>query len=291
MDKERNFQHMLEKQWSQGKFVCVGLDPMYERVPDVCKANHAHRVTHVSDFICSIIEATAPIAAAYKPNSAFYECWGDRGMQELRDLVLHIHRIAPDVPVLLDAKRADIGHTNTGYVKAAFEYFDADAITVNPYFGRESLQPFLVREDKGIIVLCRTSNPGASEFQDLAVLQPDGSTVPFYQVVARHVASEWNWNGNCLLVVGATVPEELAQVRKIVGDCIPILIPGVGTQGGDLKKAVQYGKDSRGKGFLINASSSIIFASSGEDFAEAAYAETLKLHEHITQYLTGGTHD
>lgn len=292
METERNFRQMLEHQWEQGKFVCVGLDSDYDKLPSSFRTPIPGGKTvqiQITDFNRRIVEATKDIVGAYKPNVAFYEKYGDQGSVALRDTINHIQAWAADVPIILDAKRADIGNTNLGYVAAAFEQYEADAVTVNPYFGRKALEPFLNCKNKGIIVLCRTSNPGASEFQDLMVVQPDGGTTPFYQAVARNVANEWNGNGNCLLVVGATVPEELAEVRKIVGDSIPILIPGIGTQGGDLQKAVQYGKDSHGKGFLINASSSIIFASSGEDYAEAARRETLKLHEHITQYLAGGS--
>ncbi len=193
--------------------------------------------------------------------------------------MLRIHTVAPDVPVILDAKDMDIGNTNTGYVRMAFEYCQADAITINPYLGMEAAQPFLDQKDKGIIVLCRTSNKGSGEFQDLLIK----SDMPLYQYVASRVAKYWNKNGNCALVVGATYPNELAQVRRIVGD-MPILIPGIGVQGGDVEATVKAGRDSRGQGMIINASRSIIFASNGPDFAEAARRETLKLHNLINQY-------
>ena len=166
--------------------------------------------------------------------------------------------------MILDAKRADIGNTNAGYVESMFGYLDVDAITVHPYMGRESLQPFLDHGGKGIFVLCRTSNPGAGEFQDLEI---EGQ--PLYQVVARHVAHEWNTAGNCGLVVGATYPEELGAVRKIAPD-MPILIPGIGAQHGDLAKCVAAAKNAQGRGFIIAIARAIIFASSGADYAEAA---------------------
>lgn len=226
---------------------------------------------------------------AYKPNAAFYETHGTDGIAALQRTIADIHEQAPSVPVILDAKRADIGNTNNGYVAMAFDYLQADAITVHPYFGVEALTPFLERKEKGIIVLCRTSNPGAGEFQDIMVKCPLAEhdfppEWPLYQHVAFQVMKHWNINGNCTLVVGATYPKELGEVRRIVGDYMPILIPGIGTQGGDVEKVVLAGKDSRGKGMIINSASGIIFASKGADYAEAARRETLKLHDFINQY-------
>jgi len=222
---------------------------------------------------------------AYKPNVAFYEEHGAEGIEALKRTIADIHDIVPDVAVVLDGKRGDIGNTNNGYVKAAFDYLNADAITVAPYMGEESLAPFLAQKDKGVIVLCRTSNPGAGEFQDLPIALGDGHiTRPLYEVVASQIAGKWNKNGNCAVVVGATCPDELRTVRGIVGD-MPILIPGIGAQGGDLEKTVAAGKDSRGRGMIINSSRGIIFASNGADFAEAARRETLKLRDAINAAL------
>ncbi len=262
------------------------------------------------------MKATKDLVCAYKPNAAFYEAHGAEGISALHRTIADIHAIAPNIPVILDAKRADIGNTNAGYVDAAFSFLRADAITVHPYLGAEALQPFLDRADKGIIVLCRTSNPGAGEFQDrkvaltfgeLAELVGDadrandlageigwsyptgGYRMPMYQYMALRISRHWNKNGNCALVVGATYPEELRAVRRIVGD-MPILIPGVGFQqkGVPLEQQVEQvvgaGKDSRGQGMIINSSRGIIFASSGHDFAEAARRETKKLHHLITKY-------
>jgi orotidine-5'-phosphate decarboxylase len=198
----------------------------------------------------------------------------------------------PDVPVILDVKLADIGNTNEGYAREAFDYYKADAMTVHPYLGKEALQPFLDRKDKGIFVLCRTSNPGAGEFQDRFVnltpaeidewgLMP-GTRLPLYQLVAYRVSREWNTNDNCGLVVGATYPEELRQVRGIVGD-MPLLIPGIGAQGGDVEATVNAGRDSHGHGMIINSSRSIIFASAGPNYTEAARQEAQKLHDMIRQ--------
>lgn len=229
-------------------------------------------------FNRAIVEATKDLVCAYKLNTAFYEAYGDQGLVALHRTIVNIHANAPDVPVILDAKRADIGNTNAGYVQAAFEFLQADAITVHPYLGAEALQPFLDCANKGIFVLCRTSNPGTGEFQYLSV-----NGEPLYCFVARRVANNWNKNGNCAVVVGATYPDELREVRGLVGD-MPILIPGIGAQGGDVEKTVSAGKDSRGQGMIINSSRSIIFASKGEDFAEAARRETEKLRDLINQY-------
>lgn len=290
----RNFRELLEAQWSRGNFVCVGLDSELGKIPEVLPRNSlfppglgAISQTFFA-FNAAIVDATCDLVCAYKPNIAFYEALGDVGWLALRETIAHIHSVAPDVPVILDAKRADIGNTNAGYLTAAFYMLAADAITVHPYLGREALQIFLGHEDRGIFVLCRTSNPGAGELQDLVVQNPEypdwgGRGEPLYKIVARNVCARWNTKHNCGLVVGATYPEELEGVRSIVGD-MPILIPGIGAQGGDVEKTVRAGKDSRGRGMIINASRSIIFASSGADFAEAARRETEKLRDLINQY-------
>jgi len=193
--------------------------------------------------------------------------------------VEYIRETYPHIPVILDAKRADIGSTNPGYVQAAFDIIGVDAITVHPYLGKEALAPFLERKEKGIIVLAKTSNPGAAEFQDLLV---GDFREPLYLVVARTVARAWNTNGNCAIVVGATYPAELEKVRAVVGD-IPILIPGVGAQGGEVEATVRAGRDSRGWGMIINSSRSIIFASKGNDFAQAARKATERLRAEINR--------
>ena len=292
----RNFRQMLEAKWAEGRFVCVGLDGDYKKIPETVKSKKHGVCSVMLDFNQAIIDATKDLAGAYKLNAAFYEAHGTAGMDALRYTIEYIRTAAPKVPVIYDAKRADIGNTNDGYVKSAFDWLYADAITVNPYFGQEALEPFLKEKDKGIIVLCRTSNKGASEFQDLwwdiGLGHPLANklgklSITLYQQVAYNVATHWNNNGNCALVVGATYPEELARVRQIVGD-MPILIPGIGAQGGDLEKTVLAGKDSRGRGMIINSSRGIIFASSGADFAEATRHETQKLHNSINQCLKGG---
>lgn len=280
----RVFKELIEKRWDEGKFVCVGLDSDLAKIPEVAKTDSV--VATLNGFNRAIISATCDLVCAYKPNIAFYEAYGEEGISALRTLVLSVRNIAPQVPVIGDMKRGDIGNTNAGYVKAAFDYFGFDAITVPPYMGKESLKPFLDMADKGIIVLCRTSNPGAGEFQDLMVCVTTdmGKYIPLYQYVAHRVAREWNENNNCCLVVGATYPGELETVRGIIGDDMPILIPGIGAQGGEVEATVKAGKNSKGQGMIINSARGIIFASKEKDFAEVARQKTIELHEMINQY-------
>lgn len=252
--------------WGKEKFVCVGLDPVVEKLPK--------GINDFYEFNRKIIDATYDLVAAYKPNSAFYEGLGSIGIEQLKKTIDYIQEKYPDIFVLLDAKRADIGNTNEGYVKFAFEYLSSDGITVQPYLGQEALEPFLKLE-KGVFVLCRTSNPGAGEFQDLS-----NEGMPLYQKVAERVSSQWNTNINCGLVIGATYPEELLEVRNIDHN-IPILIPGVGAQGGDIESTVNAVK----RNFLISSSRGIIFASNGTDFAEAARRETEKINRQILSSL------
>jgi len=290
---KRNFNDLLKAKWDSGNFVCVGLDSELGKIPPEFRAGTILTEAAIHAFNAAIVDATKDLVGAYKPNIAFYEAHGEAGLRALRQTIIFINATAPDVPVILDAKRADIGNTNAGYVEMAFDYLGADAITVQPYLGGEALKPFLTLKDKGIIILCRTSNMGAGEFQDRLVLPTNEEAnkwglrarnlMPLYQLVAHRVAKEWNQNNNCALVVGATYPEELREVRQIVGD-MPILIPGIGAQGGDVEKTVVAGKDSHGQGMIINSSRGIIFASSGPDFAEAARRETEKLRDLINQY-------
>jgi orotidine-5'-phosphate decarboxylase len=199
-------------------------------------------------------------------------------MKELKMTFDYIHNTHPEIVTILDAKRADIGSTNEGYVRYIFDYLEADAVTLHPYLGREALSPFLKREDKGCIILCRTSNPGSGELQDLLV-----SNEPLYMRVARLVSEKWNSNNNCLLVVGATYPDEMKKVRSFVGS-MPFLVPGVGVQGGDVEKTVLAGLDKNKKGMIISSSRGIIFASKKEDFAQKAGKEAKKLKEEINLY-------
>ena len=274
---ERNFMEMLCRKWDERKYVCVGLDSDSDKIP---KNIVGDKYSGILQFNFKIIEATHDLVCAYKPNIAFYESLGAPGIAILKMSAHFIKLIAPDVPIIGDIKRGDMCSTNLEYVKAAFEYFGFDAVTIHNYLGQKAMQPFLDMKNKGIFVLCRTSNEGADEFQDVNVIISDRQ-VPFYQHVAHRIANFWNQNKNCGLVVGATYPEELAQVRAIVGDEMPLLIPGVGNQGGDVKKTVKAAQDR----MIINASRSIIFASSGPDFAKAARKATIKLQKEIGRHL------
>jgi orotidine-5'-phosphate decarboxylase len=273
----RDFRTLLEAQWGEGKFLCPGLDPDIEKIPQHLRALGAREA--FLEFNRAIIDATKDIVAAYKPNSAFYEAAGSEGILALKETIAYLHTEAPGVPVIYDAKRADIGNTNQGYVHAAFDYLEADAITVHPYMGGDSLREFLDQRDKGIFVMCRNSNPGAGEFQDLAY---EGK--PLYLHLAESFRDKWNTHGNCGLVVGATYPEEVGAIRAAVPD-MTFLIPGIGAQGGDLALSVANGKDARGAGFLISTARVILYASSGEDFAAAARAKTQELHDAIRKAL------
>ena len=267
-----NFMQALRHRWIQANsLVCVGLDPEPAKFP----AHLRGRADAVFEFNREIIDATGDLVCAFKPQIAHFAALGAE--DALQRLIAHIHAKHPGVPVILDAKRGDIGSTAQNYVTEAFERFGADAVTVNPYLGRDSVQPFLDRADKGVIILCRTSNPGAGDLQDLLV---DGR--PLYQHVAEKIAREWNGNGNCALVVGATWPKQLGEVRALVGD-VPFLVPGVGAQGGDVEQLVSNAKTADGTGLMISSSRAILYASNGEDFADAARAATLALRDQINR--------
>jgi orotidine-5'-phosphate decarboxylase len=252
--------------------VCVGLDTDIKKIPQYLR----DRAQPILAFNKSIIDATADLVCAYKPQIAYYSA--QSAETELEETIRYILRNYPDIPVILDAKRADIGSTAEMYAREVFERYQADAVTVNPYLGGDTLNPFLQHKDKGIILLCRTSNPGAHDIQNLMV-----DSVPLYQIVARKAAAEWNEHNNLLLVVGATYPKELAEIRAIVGD-MPLLVPGIGAQGGDIELTMKNGQDSKGQGMIINSSRGIIYAGSDEDFADLARRETLNLRDKINQF-------
>jgi orotidine-5'-phosphate decarboxylase len=257
----------LAQAWeTNDSLLCIGLDPEIERFPRHILAE-ASPIFH---FNKSVIDATADLVCAYKLQFAHYAAY--EAEDQLERSIEYIHRVYPDVPVILDAKRGDVGNTAERYAIEAFERYGADAVTVNPYLGGEALEPFLRHADRGVIVLCRTSNPGAGELQDLEV-----GGRPLYQVVAEFAARRWNSRGNCLLVVGATYPRELAEIRELVGD-MPLLVPGVGAQGGDVAQVVRSGRTRAGTGLVISASRSVLYASASTDFAAAARqaAETLR---------------
>jgi orotidine-5'-phosphate decarboxylase len=260
----------LERGWDgNDSLVCVGLDPEIERFP----RHIADQASPIFQFNKAVIDATADLVCAYKPQFAHYAAY--EAEDQLERTIEYIHRSYPGIPVILDSKRGDVGNTAERYAIEAFERYGADAVTVNPYLGGDSLEPFLKYQDKGVIILCRTSNPGAGDLQDLEI----GGRRLFH-IVADLAARRWNARGNCLLVVGATYPRELAEVREIVGN-MPLLVPGVGAQGGDVAQAVQNGQTAAGTGLVISSSRGILYASSGADFASAARAATQKLREQI----------
>ncbi len=280
---EQIFTEKLFKNWEKNKFLCVGLDPQVDKLPAVITSNFKSISQQIIEFNKSIIDATAEYVCAFKPNIAFYEMYGSEGFSVLQQTVAYIHEHYPLIPVILDAKRGDIGNTNNGYSIAAFEILKVDAITLHSYLGEDALRPFLERKDKGVILLVKTSNPGSAEFQDL-VVEDNGMRIPLYQKVAINISQKWNRYGNCGMVVGANYPEELRKVRQIAGD-MPILIPGIGAQGGDLESSVKAGKNSKNQGMIINAGRSIIFASNGIDYAQAAKSEAQRLYQQIISFL------
>ncbi len=253
------FQEKLTAAWSKSRsLVCVGLDPEIKRFPERLLS----RPDAIFAFNKAIIDATHDIVCAYKPQFAHYAAVAAE--DQLAATIDYLHDRYPNVPVILDAKRGDVGSTAEFYAVEAFERYRADAVTVNPYLGGDSIAPFTKYADKGTILLCRTSNPGGADLQEQLI---DGA--PLYLHVARKAATLWNGNKNLSLVVGATVPKVIADVRKAVGD-MPLLVPGVGAQGGDMKATVAVGRDSNGAGLVINASRSVLYASNGDDFAHAA---------------------
>ena len=250
--------------------VCVGLDVDTNRIPTFLHDEDEPLLA----FNRALIDATQDCVCAYKLNIAFYEALGVDGLQQFRKTLEYIPK---DVVKIVDAKRGDIGNTARMYARSCFEYYGGDAVTASPYLGRDSLQPFLDYEGKCTFVLCLTSNPGSQDFQYLS----DGEKT-LYQLVAENV-SDWNEKGNCGLVVGATHPEELKKVREIAPE-LPFLIPGIGAQGGDVERTVRWGTNAKGERAIINSSRGIIYASHGNDFAEAAREKTRELREIINQW-------
>ncbi|MFM8467836.1 MAG: orotidine-5'-phosphate decarboxylase [Oxalobacteraceae bacterium] len=240
--------------------LCIGLDPDIARFPRQLQGKDGS----IFEFCKAIIDATASVACAFKPQIAYFAA--QAAEDQLQAVCDYLKQHYPAIPIVLDAKRGDIGATAEQYAREAFERYRADAVTVNPYMGFDSIAPYLEWDDHGVIVLCRTSNPGGS---DLQFLQVDGQ--PLYQHVAQLVSGQWNRNGQCGLVVGATFPEELAQVRAIVGD-MPLLVPGIGAQGGDIEATVKAGRTAQGNGMMINSSRAILYAAleGSEDFTAAA---------------------
>ncbi len=251
--------------------LCIGLDPDSALVP---------AGINILDFNKAIIDATSDLVCAYKPNFAFFEAHAQSCPDDLRRTILHIPQ---DVVIIGDAKRGDIGNTSKAYAKAIFDDLGCDAATVNPYLGFDSVEPFLQYEDKGVFILCRTSNAGAADFQSLRCETEKGLR-PLFEIVAEK-ANAWNNHGNVGLVVGATAPEELKRIRQNYPD-MPLLIPGVGAQGGDLAQTVSNGFDDKGERTIINSSRQILYASRGKDFAEAARKAAVKLRDEINGYFS-----
>jgi orotidine-5'-phosphate decarboxylase len=266
---------LLRAAWHRSNsMLCVGLDPDTARLPSPLDgADHA-----IERFCLDIVDATADVVCAFKPQIAYFHA--HRAEDQLERICHHIRANHPDVLLILDAKRGDIGPTAAQYAREAFHRYGAHAVTVNPYLGTDSVEPFLRHAGHGVFVLCRTSNPGSGDFQML-----DVGGEPLYLHVARRVADEWNQIGDCGLVVGATYPDELAQVRAAVGD-LPLLVPGVGAQGGDVEATVASGADAQGFGMVINSSRAILYASAGEDYAEAARRVAVATRDEIR---TAGT--
>lgn len=254
--------------------VCVGLDSDISKIPENLKSSRHPQF----EFNKAIIDRTHELVCAYKPNTAFYESEGADGVAELKMTCDYLSEKYPEIPIILDAKRADIGNTNLGYIKYAFLYLNTDAITLHWYVGKEGLKPFLDLNDKGLFIYCRSSNAGAGEFQDLKL-----DNKPFYQVLAEKIVKDWNLNDNCGLIFGATFPTELKIVRQIAPN-LPFLIPGIGAQGGDVASTVNAGVDKNGLNAVISSSRAIIFASARQDFDKKAYLETIKLRDEINKY-------
>jgi len=260
----------------QNSLLCVGLDPEPDHMP--VQSHEVPVATAVVGFCHSIIGATLPYVCAYKPNLAFFEALGPGGMEAFQEV---LGAIPAYIPVIADAKRGDIGNTARNYASALFDVYGCDAATVSPYLGYDSVAPFLAYREKGVLLLCRTSNPGARDFQDLLVQEENGQTRPLYEVVARRVQS-WNEAGNCGLVVGATYPRELRAIRSLCPG-MPILVPGVGSQGGDLEASVEAGVDGYGERAIIAVSRAILYASDDSDYAAAAAYEARSLRDRINE--------
>lgn len=272
------FMSALKTRWQEADtLVCVGLDPEPAKFPAALHDDP----DAVFNFCRNIVDATAEYVCSFKPQIAHFAALGAE--EALARLIAHIHATHPGIAVILDSKRGDIGSTAQHYASEAFDRYRADAVTANPYLGRDSVQPFLDRADRGVVILCRTSNPGAGDLQDLPVNRPQGASRPLYQHVAETIARDWNGHGNCALVVGATWPEQLREVRSIVGD-MPFLVPGVGAQGGDVEAVVTHARTGDGTGLIVSSSRAVLYASSGEDYAQAAAAAARDLRDQINRY-------
>lgn len=271
MTFQQKLDRIVEK---NNSLLCIGLDPVLEKLPK-------HLGKHKDPFLQfnkNIIDATNDLVCSYKPNSAFYEAQGEKGIGELKKTCDYIKKKYPEIPIILDAKRGDLIDTNKGYVKFVFDYIGADAVTLQSYLGGEVLKPFLDRKEKASIIMCKNSNPDSGEFQDLLVKGEE-----LYKIVARNFSQKWNYNNNVLLVIGSTYPQQLEEVRKIVGD-MTLLIPGIGAQGGNIEASVKMGINKDKKGIIISTSRVILYASSKKDFAQTARKKAIKLRDEINKY-------
>lgn len=255
--------------------VCVGLDPDVSKIPE----KYLAQKDGIFEFLKSIVDATAEFVCAYKPNSAFFEENGSEGIKTLEQICDYINSNYPEIPIIYDCKRGDIGNTNKAYAVSAFDKLKVDAVTLHPYFGKESLLPFLEYKDKGQIILIKSSNEGSGEIQNL-----DIGDKKLFEYISEKVVNEWNENNNCLLMIGATYPNEMASARQIAGDEIPFLVPGVGAQSGDIGAMLNAGLNSNKKGLIVSSTRAILYASDGDDFADAAKNETIKLKDTINSY-------
>ena len=270
------FYSRLNEAWvANDSLLCVGLDPDLTKIPQTLRDTAKDGVDQIETFCKQIIDATGDLVCAFKPQIAYFAAYGAE--KQLENICAYIRQRFPKVVLILDAKRGDIGDTAKLYAREAFVRYGADAVTVNPYLGTDSLSPFLTTPDKGTIILCRTSNAGSSEFQSLVV---DGE--PLYLRVARTAADTWRAIGECALVVGATFPDELARVRAIVGD-MPILVPGIGAQGGDIAAVVNAGRDTNSLGLIINSSRAILYADSSKSFADSARKVAIETRDEINR--------
>lgn len=268
------FIEKLEHMWDKNNsLLCVGLDPEISKFPARLKGMEANQA--IFEFNKAIIDATHDVVCAYKPQIAYFSAASAEAA--LEQTIAYIQKQYPDIPIILDSKRGDIGSTAQKYAEEAFDRYNADAVTVNPYLGSDSVEPFISYKERGVILLCRTSNSGAAILQDLEV---DG--VPLYQRVAIIARDQWNTYSNCLLVVGATWPEQMAQVRQLVG-AMPFLVPGVGTQGGDIDALVNAGMTDDKKGLIISSSRAVLYADSGDNFAQAAREVAISLRDRINE--------
>ena len=271
------FIEQLAAAWRKNNsLLCVGLDPDPAKFPAHLRRGGERDDNAILEFCTAIVDATADLVCAFKPQIAYFAA--RRAEDQLEALIAHIHEKHPGIPVILDAKRGDIGATAEQYASEAFERFQADAVTVNPYMGRDTLEPWLAYREKGVILLCRTSNPGGSDLQFL-----DVGGEKLYERVARLAAGEWNTSGQIALVVGATFPTEIARVREIVGD-MPLLVPGIGAQGGDIEATVRAGRTVAGTGLMINSSRAILYAGKDENFHIAARAAAQETRNAINLY-------